>query len=64
MPPKKFNFTKKFLELEKITRLLESGSLDLDKSLVQFEKGLKIAADLKKRLEEVKNKIKVLKKRS
>lgn len=62
MLKKDFNFTQKFNELENITQELESGNLDLDASLKRFEKGLKIAAELKKRLREAENKIRVLKK--
>lgn len=60
MPTKK-DFQKQFEELEEITQSLESGDLDLDKSLKHFEKGLKIAQDLKKQLTKTENKIKELK---
>ncbi|MFH0818741.1 MAG: exodeoxyribonuclease VII small subunit [Patescibacteria group bacterium] len=62
MPVKKNDFNKMFSELENITAELEIGELDLDKSVEKFEKGLKIAAQLKQRLTSVENKIKTLKK--
>ncbi|MFA6027453.1 MAG: exodeoxyribonuclease VII small subunit [Patescibacteria group bacterium] len=62
MAKKEFNFTQKFNELEKITQELENGDLDLEVSLKQFEKGLKIASELKRHLNEAENKIKTLKK--
>ena len=51
------NFTQKFAELEKITEQLESGDLDLEKSMVLFEKGIKLAEELKKKLKEAENRI-------
>lgn len=61
MSPKKQNFQKQFAELEQITKSLESGDLDLDKSLKQFERGLKLAQELKKQITKTENKIKELK---
>ena len=60
---KNFDFNKKFSELEKITENLETNDGDLDKSITQFEKGLKLATELKKRLSEVENTIATLKKK-
>ena len=62
MKKKEFSFSKKFSELEQMTAQLESGSMDLEKSLNIFEKGLKLAEELKQRLGEAENKIKILKK--
>ena len=55
------NFTQKFEELESITEQLEAGDLDLEKSLALFEKGLKLAKELKTKLQAAENKIKLLK---
>ncbi|MFH1425894.1 MAG: exodeoxyribonuclease VII small subunit [Candidatus Kerfeldbacteria bacterium] len=56
------SFAKQFEELEAIVGSLEDGKLDLDASLKQFEKGLKIAQDLKATLKTVENSIETLKK--
>jgi len=58
---KKDNFAEQFAELEKITQQLEAGDLDLEKNLALFEQGLKLAGELKKKLQATENKIKILK---
>ena len=58
---KKDNFAEQFAELENITRQLEAGDLDLEKNLALFEQGLKLAGELKKKLQATENKIKILK---
>jgi len=58
---KKFNFTETFNELEKITEKFESGNIDLDQGLQEFERGLALASELKKKLQEVENKVRVIK---
>ncbi len=55
------SFAKQFEELEKIVESFEQDDLDLDASLKQFEKGLKLADGLKKTLDSVENKIESLK---
>lgn len=52
-----FNFEKSFSELEDIVEKFESGTISLDESLKQFERGLELAQELKKRLSDVENKI-------
>ncbi len=52
-----FNFEKSFEELEKIVQKFESGDIDLDQSLKEFERGLELAKLLKGRLKKVENKI-------
>jgi len=53
-----FDFAKSFQELEKITEWFDSEEqMDLDKGLVQFERGLELASELKKKLSEVENKV-------
>lgn len=60
---KDLNFSKSFEELEKITQSFEKGAFDLDEGLKQFERGLALAASLKKKLAEVENKVEVIKKK-
>jgi len=64
MSPKKksTNFTTAFEELEQITAWFDSEeSLDLDEGLKKFERGLLIADQLKKKLEEVQNTVQEIK---
>jgi exodeoxyribonuclease VII small subunit len=58
------NFSKAFKELEEITEWFDSEeNLDLDKGLKQFERGLELASELKKKLGEVENKVEEIKKK-
>ena len=57
------SFAKAFEELEAITKGFEKGSFDLDEGLKQFERGLGLAATLKKKLSDVENKVEVIKKK-
>lgn len=57
------SFAKSFEELEKITQSFEKGSFDLDEGLKQFERGLELAATLKKKLSDIENKVEVIKKK-
>lgn len=61
MPQEQFNFQKLYEEMERIVNSFERGELDLDKSLKEFERGLEIASLLKKKLEEVENKVEEIK---
>lgn len=54
---KQFNFEKSYQELEKIVEQFESGDIDLDQSLKEFERGLELAEKLKAKLSEVENKV-------
>jgi exodeoxyribonuclease VII small subunit len=66
MPTKKkaMNFSKAFAELEEITEWFDSEeNLDLDKGLKQFERGLELASELKKKLGEVESKVEEIKKK-
>ena len=59
---KSTNFTEAFEELEKITAWFDSEeSSDLDEGLKKFERGLLIADQLKKKLEEVQNTVQEIK---
>ncbi len=54
-----FNFEKAYSELEKIMAEVEKNE-DLEKSLKLYEKGLDLISKCKKRLEEVENRVKVI----
>ncbi|MDG1950855.1 MAG: exodeoxyribonuclease VII small subunit, partial [bacterium] len=59
---KKLHFGEAFAELEQITEWFDSEeNLDLDKGLKQFERGLELAGELKKKLNEVENKVEEIK---
>ena len=47
-------------QLEELVRDLESGDKSLEDSLALFEKGVVLARDLSKRLEEAKTKVEAL----
>ncbi|MFH0952614.1 MAG: exodeoxyribonuclease VII small subunit [Patescibacteria group bacterium] len=59
----KFNFADKFTELEKIAESFEEESVDLEDGLVKFERGLKLAEELKQKLGEVENRVETIKKK-
>ncbi len=61
MATKKDTFKDAFEELEAIVQKFESGDLDLDESLQQFERGLELAEICKKRLALVENKVQEIK---
>jgi exodeoxyribonuclease VII small subunit len=58
------SFEKALESLEELVRELEAGDKGLDESLALFEKGVVLAKDLSKRLEEVKTKVESLSKES
>ena len=47
-------------ELEQVVEQLESGDLSLDKSLKQFEKGVKLSRDCQAALADAEQKVQVL----
>lgn len=57
------SFAKQFEELEKIAANLEKSDLDLENSVTEFERGLRLAAELKKRLEKTEHEIIALKRK-
>lgn len=65
MPPKTSkNFSTSFQELEEITKWFDSEEqLDLDEGLKKFERGLKIAKEMKEKLSQVENQISEIKKK-
>ena len=50
-------FEQKMQRLEEIVKLLESGNVELDKSLALYEEGSKLANELTKTLSDAKIKI-------
>lgn len=61
--PKEVNFAKELKELEAIVNWFESGQVDLDEALPKFERGMELAAKLKKHLDGFENKVEVIKKK-
>jgi len=57
------NIAEKLTELEELLAWFEQDDLDIEEALKKYEKGQVLAADIKKRLGEVENKITVLEKR-
>lgn len=51
------NFQAQLEELEQIVARFEGGKVELDDALVQFERGLSLADELKKRLAKFENKV-------
>ena len=51
---------KSMAELEQIVEELESGELSLDKSLKEFEKGIKLSRDCQAALDTAEQKLQVL----
>lgn len=51
---------KSMQELEQVVEQLESGDLSLDKSLKQFEKGVKLSRDCQAALTDAEQKVQVL----
>lgn len=60
--PKAETFEKSLESLEELVRELEAGDKGLDESLALFEKGVGLAKDLSKRLEDAKTKVEALSK--
>jgi exodeoxyribonuclease VII small subunit len=60
MSEKKVDFEKSMKELEEIVAKLEKGDLNLDESVEEFEKGMKISKECNKILENAEKRITVL----
>ena len=54
------DFEKSMKELEEIVEKLERGDLNLDESVAEFEKGMKISKECNKILENAEKKITIL----
>jgi len=57
---KKLDLEKAMAELETLVEQLEAGELTLDKSLQQFEKGVRLIRDCQAALTEAEQKVKLL----
>ena len=57
------DFGKELKELEQIVEWFESGDADLDAALPKFERGMELATKLKKHLDQIENKVEVIKKK-
>ena len=57
---KSLDLEKAMAELEKIVAQLESGDLSLEKSLQQFEKGVRLSRECQAALNEAEQKVQVL----
>lgn len=57
---KGINFEDTMKELEEIVQVLEKGELNLDDSIKEFEKGMKLSKEASKYLEEAEKKITIL----
>lgn len=57
---KNFQFEKSLNELEKIVETMESGELPLEKSLEEFEKGVKLTQACTQALNQAEASIKIL----
>lgn len=55
------SLSKQFEELEKIAGKFESGEVDLEEGIKEFEKGLKLAKGLRERLAKIEEEIKKIK---
>jgi exodeoxyribonuclease VII small subunit len=58
----KISFEAALEKLESIARVLEDGSLGLEESIAEFEKGIKLAKYCHQKLEEAERKIELLQK--
>ena len=59
-PVEELSFKEASVELEQIVRALESGELELEESLVDYDRGVALLASLKERLAEAEQKVQVL----
>lgn len=57
---KENKFEDKLKELENLNRKIKSGELPLDETVTCFEKGMKIAVELEKDLNEIERKVEIL----
>lgn len=53
-------FGQAMTELESIVRQLEAGQVDLEKSLAQYERGVALITELRKKLEDAEQKVTTL----
>ncbi len=55
-----FQFEKKLKSLEEIVQMMEQDELSLEKSIAQFEKGIKIIRECQTALNEAEQKVAIL----
>lgn len=55
------DFAAQLKELEQITTWFEADSVDLNQAVTKFERGMELAAELNKELEQVENRVEVIK---
>lgn len=63
MSDQKNNFQDDLRALEEIVERFESGEIDLDQAINEFERGMKLADKLKQRLETMENKVTEIKRK-
>ncbi len=56
----KINFEDTMKQLEEVVQNLENGELNLDESIKEFEKGMKLSKNASKYLEDAEKKITIL----
>ena len=59
-PVEELTFREAMAELDGIVNVLESNTLELEESLVRYERGVALLASLKRRLAEAEQKVTVL----
>lgn len=59
-PIEEMTFREAMAELDSIVSLLESNALELEQSLVNYERGVRLLASLQRRLDDAEQKIDVL----
>ena len=59
--PKKQSFEEKMVELEAVMEWFDSDDVTLNKSMEQFERGMKLAEELATELKTAENKVELIK---
>ena len=60
VPAEELTFRQAMTELDGIVKLLESNTLELEESLVQYERGVKLLSSLQSRLNGAQQKVDIL----
>jgi len=60
MSSKNDSFASKMQELEEIVAWFDSSEVNLDQAVEKFERGTKLAKELKADISEIENKVKIL----
>jgi len=56
-PKKELSIEEALSQLEQISHYLESGDIDLEKSIPKFKRGVELAKEIKKKLKKFENEI-------